>query len=66
MYCVQNRWKLENRKLRYCGLRNAPNMFKNETALSKKQADIIASLPRQLNEDELSVIAPPQMGANGS
>ena len=29
MYCIQSRWKLENRKLHYYGLRSAPNLFKN-------------------------------------
>ncbi len=56
MYYLQNRWKLENKKLHYYGLRNAPNMFKNDITLSKKQAEIIATLPRQLTENELSVI----------
>ena len=56
MYYIQSRWKLENRKLHYYGLRNAPNMFKNDITVSKKQADILASLPRELNPKELSVI----------
>lgn len=50
MYYIQSRWKLEGRKLHYYGLRNADNMFKNDIALSKKQADIVATLPRQLND----------------
>ena len=56
MYYIQSRWKLENRKLHYYGLRNAPNMFKNDIAVSKKQAKILASLPRELNPKELSVL----------
>ena len=56
MYYIQSRWKLENRKLHYYGLRNAPNMFKNDIAISKKQAEILASLPRELNQKELSVL----------
>ena len=46
MYYIQNRWKLEGRKLQYYGLRNAPNMFRNSIALSKKQADLLAALPK--------------------
>ena len=29
MYYLQNRWKLEENKLYYYGLRNKENMFKN-------------------------------------
>ena len=56
MYCIQSRWKLENRKLHYYGLRSAPNLFKNDIAVSQKQAEILASLPRELNPKELSVL----------
>ena len=56
MYYLQSRWKLENRKLHYYGLRSAPNLFKNDIAVSKKQAKILASLPRTLNSKELSVL----------
>ena len=56
MYYIQSRWKLENRKLHYYGLRNAPNMFKNDISVSKRQAEILASLPRELNPKELSVL----------
>lgn len=56
MHYIQNRWKLENKKLHYYGLRNAPNMFKNDIAISKKQSYILATLPRKLNHEELSVL----------
>lgn len=56
MYYIQSRWKLENKKLHYYGLRNARNMFRNDIAVSKKQADILATLPRELNRQELSVL----------
>ncbi len=36
MYEIQNRWKLENYCLRYYGLRNQPNLFKNIVKLTKK------------------------------
>lgn len=58
MYYIQNRWKLENRKLHYYGLRSKPNMFKNDVSLSKRQAAIIATLPRQLRGDELAAVRP--------
>ena len=32
MYDIQSRWKLEGNTLRYYGLRNQPNMFKNTVA----------------------------------
>lgn len=56
MYYIQNRWKLENRKLHYYGLRNAPDMFKNDLSVSKKQAEILATLPRELNDSELATL----------
>ena len=56
MYYVQNRWKLEKRKLHYYGLRNTPNTLKNDIRLTKKQAEIISTLPRDLNEKELSIL----------
>ena len=56
MYCIQSRWKLENHKLHYYGLRNAPNIFKNDIALSKKQAAILATLPRELSSQELLIL----------
>ena len=56
MYYLQSRWKLENRTLHYYGLRNFPNLFQNEIKVSKKQAEILASLPRELNPRELSLL----------
>lgn len=56
MYYIQSRWKLENRKLHYYGLRASPNLFKNDITVSKKQAEILASLPRELNPKELSLL----------
>ena len=56
MYYVQNRWKLEKRKLHYYGLRNTPNTLKNDIRLTKKQAEIISTLPRDLNEKELFIL----------
>ena len=56
VYYIQNRWKLEKRKLHYYGLRNAPDIFNNDIAISKQQAAIIATLPRQLNSNELTII----------
>ena len=56
MYYLQSRWKLENRRLYYYGLRNSSNMFKNEITVSKKQAAILASLPRNLHPQELSLL----------
>ncbi len=56
MYVLQSRWKLEKRKLHYYGLRNAPQMFRNDIVLSKKQAAILATLPRELSDREVSVL----------
>lgn len=56
MYDLQSRWKLENRKLHYYGLRSLPHLFENDIRVSKKQAEILATLPRELSEKELSLL----------
>lgn len=54
MYYLQSRWKLEGRTMHYYGLRSGSDLFKNNIAVSKKQAEILASLPRELSEQELA------------
>ena len=56
MYFLQNRWKLENNKLYYYGLRCGDNLFKNTVKLSKKQKIIISSLPSKLSSDEIKAL----------
>lgn len=56
MYYLQSRWKLTERKLYYYGLRNVPNLFKNTILVSKQQSEIIATLPRELNDQEISLL----------
>ena len=53
MYDIQSRWKLEDNVLRYYGLRNQPNMFKNSIRLTKKQRSIIKKLPCELTPAEI-------------
>ncbi|MDE5602088.1 MAG: hypothetical protein K2J16_06290, partial [Clostridia bacterium] len=53
MYYLQERWKLQNGKLKYYGLRNKPVMFKNTVKLSKAQSQIIEKLPCELTDFEL-------------
>ena len=57
MYFLQNRWKIENNVLRYYGLRNKENMFKNTVKLNSKQLNILKKLPADLTADELSLIS---------
>lgn len=57
-YYVQSRWKLQGRKLVYYGLRNKEHLFENEIHLSRKQAVLIASLPRDLNHFEEKSLQP--------
>ena len=52
MYVLQNRWKLEERKLVYYGLRNRESLFQNEIRLSEKQREVVASLPGELNPQQ--------------
>lgn len=56
MYDLQSRWKLENNVLRYYGLRNLPNMFKNTFKLTKMQKAIIEKLPCELTADEIDTL----------
>ncbi|MDE6060242.1 MAG: hypothetical protein K2G31_02065, partial [Clostridia bacterium] len=53
MYYLQDRWKLQDKKLKYYGLRNKPVMFKNTVKLSKAQSQIIEKLPCELTDLEL-------------
>ncbi len=56
MYYLQTRWQLENGKLYYYGLRNRENMFCNHVSISKKQAAIVAGLPKELTEEEIKCL----------
>ena len=56
MYDIQSRWMLENNILRYYGLRNRPDMFKNTVKLTKKQKTIIKKLPCELTVDEVNAL----------
>lgn len=56
MYYLQSRWKLEHKVLYYYGLRNRPNMFKNKIPVSNQQAEILDSLPRELNTQEVRLL----------
>ena len=56
MYDIQSRWKLEGDILRYYGLRNQPDMFKNRINLSRRQQNIIKGLPCKLAEPEIKAL----------
>lgn len=56
MYHIQNRWKLEGCRLHYYGLRNAPDTLKSDVRVTKRQAEILSSLPRKLSKKELSAV----------
>ena len=57
MYCLQNRWKLENKLLHYYGLRNKSDMFNNKVKLTAKQLAVVKKLPCELDEKELKAAA---------
>lgn len=52
MYVLQNRWVLKSRALIYYGLRNKETLFHNRIKLSRKQASVVAALPKELSEME--------------
>lgn len=57
MYYLQNRWQLEGKTLKYYGLRNKQNLFKNTVKLNKKQIAVIKRLPCKLNDTEFKSFA---------
>lgn len=57
MYFLQNRWKIEEKSLRYYGLRNKENLFKNTVKLNKRQLEILNKLPAELSKEEQGVIS---------
>lgn len=56
MYDLQNRWKQEGNVLRYYGLKNKQEMFKNTVKLNKKQLEIIKKLPCELSGEEIKIL----------
>lgn len=58
VYDLQSRWKVESNYLKYYGLRNSPNMFKNKYRISNRQKSIIERLPSELSQSELKVLKP--------
>ena len=55
-YDLQSRWKTEGNLLRYYGLRNRPELFKNSVRLTQKQKSIIYRLPCALTDAELRTL----------
>lgn len=55
-YSLQSRWKLKGNQLVYYGLQNKENLFKNKIKISRRQAEIISSLPKELNQKELQLL----------
>lgn len=55
-YHLQTRWRLEGRKLYYYGLRPGKDMFRRTVRVTGKQAEIIATLPRELTEKERRIL----------
>lgn len=56
IYHLQNRWKIEGKRLHYYGLRNKQSLFENTVKLTKAQAKIVEKLPCELDEKELKAI----------
>jgi len=56
MYYLQSRWKCENKRLKYYGMRSGKNLNKNVIKISAKQASIINSLPKELSEKEIKTL----------
>ena len=56
MYHFQSRWKLEERKLIYYGMRSGKNLFRNKVRVNRRQAKTLASLPRELSRREVRAL----------
>ena len=56
MYDLQNRWKQEGNVLKYYGLKNKQEMFKNIVKLNKKQLEIMKKLPCELSGEEIKIL----------
>ncbi len=56
MHDLQSRWRLEGTCLRYYGLRNLPELFKNRVRLTRKQREILARLPCKLDNEEIRAL----------
>lgn len=56
MYYLQSRWKAENGKLKYYGMRGNGKLNKNELKITKKQTAIINRLPAELCAKEIKVL----------
>lgn len=70
LYFLQNRWKIEGKRLHYYGLRCGDGMFKNTVKLSSAQAALVKKLPCELGEADVKklgrllgkqVVAQPQL-----
>lgn len=55
-YMLQNRWVIEDGGLYCYGMRNTENLFKNRVRLTKKQLEIVRSLPRELTHDNITCL----------
>ena len=56
-YYLQNRWKIENSMLYYYGLRSGKNLFHNNVKISKDEASVISSLPKELSSSEKQILS---------
>ncbi len=56
MYDLQNRWKIEGNKLVYYGLRNVPDLLRNEIKISRRQKKILSQLPCELKPEEIAIL----------
>lgn len=55
-YFLQNRWVIEDGALYYYGLRNRDDLFNNKVRITKKQLNIIRTLPRDLSDNEIRIL----------
>lgn len=57
-YDLQSRWRAEGDFLKYYGLRNKAELFRNKFKITKAQKAVIDKLPCELTQEELGIVKP--------
>lgn len=55
-YHIQSRWVLSGRYLVYYGLRSGRNLFRSKVRLSRRQENLLRTLPRELTKREIRLL----------
>ena len=62
MHVLKSRWKIEEKGVRYYGLRNKGKLFHNYIPLGKRQRELLLSLPKELTAKEKRILGKRLLG----